>query len=282
MSLFEQLSEKDPKIIDNFLESLSEDDLEILLTDFIFRAHDYQIEPEGNHTTWLLMGGRGSGKTRAGCEAVIHAARYENARHIALVGENISDVLSVMVHGESGIINCAPDDFKPTLKRSENYLIFPNGAKASFFSSNDPDSLRGPQFHFAWCDELAKWRYPQETWDNLQMALRLGENPRQIVTTTPRPRPLLHNIKEDLDTICTHATTYQNAKNLAPKFMDNILKKYDKTRYGRQEIYGELLSGHDGALWSREGLDKIRIPPSQRPDYFERIVIGVDLSLIHI
>ena len=160
---------------------------------------------------------------------------------------------------ESGIMNCAPDDFKPTLKRADNYLIFPNGAKASFFSSNDPDSLRGPQFHFAWCDELAKWRYAQDTWDNLQMALRLGNNPRQIVTTTPRPRPLLHNLKDDPDVIMTHATTYQNAQNLAPKYLDIILKKYKNTRYGRQEINGELLSGHDGALWSRDLLDRIAL-----------------------
>ena len=276
MSLFEQFASKAMDQIDLFLYSLSINELRILAEDFTFRAHDHQIEPEGNHKAWLLMGGRGSGKTRAGSEAVIQAAKYGHARHIALVGENISDVLNIMVFGESGIMNCCPDDFKPIVKRADNYLIFPNGVKASFFSSHDPDGLRGPQFHFAWCDEMAKWSHAEKTWDNLQMALRLGDNPRQIITTTPRPCALLHGLTQDPDIVTTHATTYSNTKYLSPKYLDTIIKKYKNTRYGRQEIEGILLDGFDGALWSRELLDQNRIDPALTPTMFDRIVVGVD------
>ncbi|MEM6603124.1 MAG: terminase family protein [Pseudomonadota bacterium] len=259
-----------------FFDSLTPEEAQLLEEEFIFKAHNHQFAPHEDYTSWLLMGGRGAGKTRAGAEAVIRAARYEGAMLIALVGETITDVVNIMVNGVSGIMNCAPEDFKPVIKRSENHIVFPNGAKAYFFSSTNPSGLRGPQFHFAWCDELAKWHYVNETWDMLQMALRLGENPRQIVTTTPRPLPLLHELVEDKDTVTTTATSYDNRDHLSPKFFEKIITKYQNTRFGRQEIEGVLMEGYDAALWNRADLDRQRIAPEKRPEHFERIVVAVD------
>jgi phage terminase large subunit-like protein len=226
-------------------------------------------------TTWLLIGGRGAGKTRAGAEWVRGLAQGEGGRglRIALVGETFADVRDVMVEGESGLlaVHAFHDkpDWSPTLRKLE----WKNGAMAQAFSAEEPDSLRGPQFHAAWADEIAKWRHAEATYDMLQFGLRLGERPRQVITTTPRPIALLKRIVKDPATAMTHATTRDNALNLAPAFVDHVLSRYAGTRLGRQEIEGEIVEDRSDALWSRASIEQCRV---SAPPPLARIVVAVD------
>lgn len=186
-----------------------------------------------------------------------------------------------MVEGESGIIACSPRDFMPKYEPSKRRLTWPNGARATLFSAEDFDSLRGPQFDGAWCDELCKWRYAQEAWDNLQFGLRLGEHPRQIVTTTPRPMKLLKDIILRSDTYITKGSTMENLANLAPPFRKAVIDKYEGTRIGRQELNAELLDDTPGALWNRSLIDASRLLPADpsqpiRLPHFVRVVVAVD------
>ncbi|MEB2847121.1 DNA-packaging protein [Rhizobiales bacterium RZME27] len=233
-----------------------------------------QTPPSGDWRTWLIMGGRGSGKTRAGAEWV-HALASAAPRcdlRIALVAETLGDAREVMVDGASGICRIARanvPDFEVTRRR----LVWPNGAVAQIFSSEDPESLRGPQFHFAWCDELAKWKHAQETFDMLQFGLRLGTDPRQLVTTTPRPVPVLKALITDPTTYLVRMSTAANAKNLAPGFMAVLESRYGGTRLGRQEIAGELIEDRADALWKRTDLEAC-VTRAYGP--LKRIVVAVD------
>jgi phage terminase large subunit-like protein len=186
-----------------------------------------------------------------------------------------------MVEGESGILACSPRDFRPKYEPSKRRLTWPNGAQATLFSAEDYDSLRGPQFDGAWCDELCKWRYAREAWDNLQFGLRLGDHPKQIVTTTPRPISLLKEIILRSDTEITKGNTRENLANLAPPFVKAVIEKYEGTRIGRQELNAELLDDTPGALWSRGMIDQDRLVPSDpsKPiiiPHLSRIVVAVD------
>ena len=238
------------------------------------------MPPEGDWTTWVFLGGRGAGKTRAGAEWVRgmalglppFAARPHG--RIALVGETYLDVREVMVEGISGLLAVHPDHERPDFQVSRRRVVWPNGAVAQLFSSEDPEGLRGPQFDAAWCDELAKWRRIGETWDMLQFGLRLGEAPRQCVTTTPRAVPLLRRLLDDPHTVTTHARTHDNAANLSPAFLDTVVKRYAGTRLGRQELDGELIADRTDALWKRDQLDLQRWPGSL-PD-LRRVVVAVD------
>ena len=231
-------------------------------------------------TIWLVLGGRGAGKTRAGAEWVRGAVLGHpgigepRAGRIALVGETYAAVRDVMVEGPSGLlaVHRGRRDrpvWVPTLRR----LAWPNGAVAHCFSSEDPDALRGPQFDAAWADELAKWRHPQETWDMLQFGLRLGANPREIVTTTPKPIPLLKNLLADPRTIVSRTTTRDNAENLAPRFLETVVGRYAGTRLGRQELEGEIVEEREDALWSRDRIEAARTDVA--PD-LARVVVAVD------
>ncbi len=227
-----------------------------------------------------MLGGRGAGKTRAGAEWV--RARVLGARgdreapvgRIALVGETIADVREVMVHGPSGLMSL---DWGPNKKAlwigSKRRLELPNGAVALAFSSEDPESLRGPQFEMAWCDELAKWRYAEATWDMLQFGLRLGERPRQVVTTTPRPIPLVRRLIADPDTVTTKARTIENRENLAKAFLTKIVARYEGTRLGRQELDAELIEERTDALWHRAEIEACRVAVAPE---LRRIVVAVD------
>ncbi|TDR88950.1 DNA-packaging protein [Enterovirga rhinocerotis] len=244
-------------------------------------SHPNQIPPEdGAWTTWLLLGGRGAGKTRTGAEWIRGAALGQPgflepaAGRIALVGETHAAVRDVMIEGPSGLlaIHALRRErlaWLPSLRRLE----WPNGAIAHSFSSEDPDGLRGPQFGAAWADELAKWRHPDETWDMLQFGLRLGREPRQVVTTTPRPIPLLKRLLADRRTIVSRMTTQENAKHLAPAFLQHVVGLYAGTRLGRQELDGEMIEERQDALWSRNGIEAVRIAAA--PDLV-RIVVAVD------
>lgn len=240
--------------------------------------HPHQEPPEaasagGPWTTWLVLGGRGAGKTRAGAEWVRSLVRERRASRIALVGETEHDVREVMVEGVSGLIAVSERAERPVWIPSRRRLEWPNGAVGYAFSAEDPDSLRGPQFDAAWCDELAKWRHAESTFDMLQFGLRLGETPRQVVTTTPRPIPLIRRLLADPRTAITRATSYANQYHLSRAFFDQVLARYKGTRLGRQEIDGEILDERPGALWSRAQLEACRVAAAPA---LARIVVAVD------
>ncbi len=244
-----------------------------------FWARPNQIEPEGNWNTWLILAGRGFGKTRIGAETIRKWAcgptplAAGKCSRIALVAETAPDARDVMVLGESGILACHPKDFRPTYHPSKRLVVWPNGAQAWLYNAVEPDQLRGPQHDAAWCDEIAKFRYMQETWDQLQFGLRLGEHPRAIVTTTPRPLPLIRKLLNDKNTYVTRGSTFDNANNLASPFLKQIQDRYGGTRLGRQELEGEILEDIPGALWNRTSIDDFRVkeaPP------LERILVAVD------
>jgi phage terminase large subunit-like protein len=269
------------------LLDLTDEEADDLLHTWELWARPNQLEPDpilenGEHwTSWLILAGRGFGKTRTGAETIIKWVRTGACKRVALVAEDSADARDVMVEGESGILACSPRDFMPKYEPSKRRLTWPNGAVATLFSAEDYDSLRGPQFDGAWLDELCKWRYGQEAWDNLQFGLRLGDHPRQIITTTPRPIKLLKEIILRSDTVITKGTTMENLVNLAPPFRKAVVDKYEGTRLGRQELNAELLDDVPGALWTRTLIDQHRIRPvdSMTPiilPHFSRIVVSVD------
>ena len=252
---------------------------ERLRDDWALWARADQMPPTGDWTTWLLLGGRGAGKTRAGAEWVKATAlgrppfADRPCGRIALVGETFADVRDVMIEGVSGLLRIHRRAERPTWKPSLRRLEWPNGAVAQAFSSEDPEALRGPQFEIAWADEIAKWRHAEEVWDMLQFGLRLGERPRQVATTTPRPVPLVKRLVADPTCIVARASTRANAFNLAPRFLDTVVGRYQGTRLGRQELDGELIEDRDDALWRRDEIDRLRLdvaPP------LARIVVAVD------
>ena len=246
-------------------------------------AHDHQVpETDKDWTTWLILGGRGAGKTRAGAEwirSVVQFGANDNdncsykARAIALVAETYADAREIMIDGPSGIIACSTDAGRPAYEASRRRLVWPNGAIAHCFSAEDPDGIRGFQFSAAWSDELAKWRYAEETWSNLQLALRLGPRPRQIATTTPRPTALIKRLINAKTTTVSHATSYDNRENLSEVFFDEIAAAYEGTALGRQELLGELIEEVEGALWNWAMIEAARI--SHYP-LLARIVVAVD------
>jgi phage terminase large subunit-like protein len=225
----------------------------------------------------VILGGRGAGKTRAGAEWVRARALGLDgappARRIALVGETLGDVRRVMIEGVSGLMPVHPDEDRPRLEISKLQVVWPNGAVAQMFSAENPDALRGPQFDCAWVDELAKWRRAEETWDMLQFALRLGETPQALVTTTPRPLPLLKKIMADAASVVTRAATAANAANLAPSFIEEMTRRYAGSALGRQELLGEIVDERAGALWRRDWIESHRV--SAAPD-LQRVVVAVD------
>ena len=252
---------------------------ERLRDDWAVWARPDQMPPAGDWTTWLLLGGRGAGKTRAGAEWVkalaLGRAPFADAPagRIALVGETFADVRDVMIEGVSGLLRIHRRTERPVWKPSLRRLEWPNGAVAQAFSSEDPEALRGPQFDVAWADEIAKWRHAEEAWDMLQFGLRLGDRPRQLATTTPCPVPLVKRLVADPACAVARASTRANAFNLAPRFLDVVVGRYRGTRLGRQELDGELIEDRDDALWRRDEIDRLRV---DRAPELGRIVVAVD------
>ena len=264
---------------DEFLDALSEGELLALPYLFEFWAMEHQLPPGGDWRTWVILGGRGAGKTRAGAEWV--RDRVEGARpldkgackRLALVGETVDQVREVMVFGESGIMACSPPDRRPEWQAMRRRLVWPNGAVAQVFSAHEPEGLRGPQFDGAWVDELAKWKKARDTWDMLQFALRLGEAPQVCVTTTPRNVGVLKDILASDSTVMTTAPTEANSANLAQGFLEEVRARYAGTRLGRQELDGVLVDAAEGALWTPAMLEDARVEAA--PD-LDRIVVAVD------
>jgi predicted phage terminase large subunit-like protein len=263
------------------LAQLSESQAEELRWDWQFWGRPNQIAPLGDWLTWLVLAGRGFGKTRCGSEWVRSIVcgptpLSAGANHrIAIVAETAADARDVLVEGDSGILSVHPPDFRPNYEPSKRRLTWPNGAVATLYNGTEPDQLRGPQHDAALVDELAKFAYARETWDMLQFGLRLGERPKQVVTTTPRPIPLLKAIMGADTTVITRGATMENAANLAPSFLANIVKQYEGTRLGRQELNAEILDDLPGALWQRDAIDKDRV--RQVPD-MQRVVVAIDPS----
>jgi phage terminase large subunit-like protein len=255
-----------------FFKSLSEAELEAMEHEWDFWCRTDQQEPGGDWVTWMVKAGRGYGKTRMGAEFILRHARTPR-RRLCLIGKTPADVRDTMIEGDSGILTVASITERPRYEPTKRRLSWKNGSIATSFSGEVPDALRGPQHHAGWVDELAKFKYPQKTWDNFMFGLRLGEDPRACVTTTPRPTPTMREILSDPSTIVTHGSTYLNAANLAPTFLSKILKKYQGTRLGRQEIDGDLLDDLIGALWTYPLLDQHRVDV---PPLFRRIVIAID------
>lgn len=247
-----------------------------------FWARPEQLAPAGDWLTWVILAGRGFGKTRAGAEWVrgevcgTTPLGKGRAHRVALIAETAADARDVLVEGDSGLLGIHPRGFRPVYEPSKRRLTWPNGASATLFNATEPDQLRGPQHDLAWCDELAKWRYAQETWDMLQFGLRLGTKPRQLITTTPRPIQLLKKIMADPSTVITRGSTYDNANNLAASFLDAIKRKYEGTRLGRQELDAEVLDDVPGSLWTREMLDKTRRKRTDKLPDFQRVVVAID------
>jgi phage terminase large subunit-like protein len=239
-----------------------------------------QAMPEGRWATWLVLGGRGLGKTRVGSETVNAWAmelgkKYGSAGHIALVAKDPADARGVMVEGESGILATAPPWFRPHYEPSKRKLTWPNGVHAHTYSSETPDQLRGPQHHKLWGDELCKWKRAQDTWDMAQFGLRRGTDPQALITTTPRPIPTLKLILSDPSTVITRGSMLENRDNLPERFINAILTKYGGTRLGRQEIDAELLEDTPGALWTLARIEASRVRPEDVPE-LEALVVAVD------
>lgn len=238
------------------------------------KARPEQLPPQGSEWNgWLFIGGRGAGKTRTGSEWICEAVETGEAKRIALIAPTAHDARHVMVEGESGILSIAPPWNRPDYEPSRRRLAWKNGAEAYTFSSEEADRLRGPQFDLAWADELAAWTDPQNCWDMLQFGLRLGTHPRWLATTTPRPIRLLKELISRSDVVVSRATTFDNAANLAPTFLEAIRKRYEGTRLGRQELNAELLSDTPGALWHADWIDNGRV--ERLPD-LKRIVVAID------
>lgn len=254
--------------ISKVISSLPYEYIDVLSHDWLLYAREKQLPPQGDWFIWFIRSGRGWGKTRTGAEAVRMAK--EKAKIIHFVGRTAADVRDVMVEGESGILNISPKHDRPKYEPSKRRLTWKNGSIALLFSSEEPDMLRGPQCHYAWGDEVSSWKYP-EAFDNLELGCRLGTDPRIIITTTPKPNKLTRTILKRKDVYITDGSTYENKDNLADKFIETILNKYDGTRLGKQEIYGELLDDIEGALWTVGLIDNIRIHPE-----IQRSVLAID------
>lgn len=266
------------------LARLSDEQIAALRYDWQVWARDDQLPPQNTidgkaWRVWLILGGRGAGKTRAGAEWVRAKAlglapiAEAPSMRIALVGETIAEVRSVMVEGVSGLLSVHREDERPSFESSKMQLTWPNGAVAQIYSAENPGGLRGPQFEAAWCDEIAKWRNAEETWDMLQFGLRLGSWPQVVATTTPRRVPLLKRLMDDALTVVSRSTTADNAANLAPSFVAEMTRRYEGSVLGRQELLGEIIEDETGRLWRRDWIEEQRVAsaPAMRS-----IVVAVD------
>jgi phage terminase large subunit-like protein len=246
--------------------------LELLLEERRYRwtmnARPNQLPPPGSWRTWLIQAGRGFGKTRIGAEWT-----RESVKHfpiVNIIGATADDARDIMIEGESGILACCPDHERPDYLPSKRRLEWPNGARTLIFTADEPERLRGKQHMRLWGDEIGAWRYV-EAWDQAMFGLRLGADPRAVATTTPRPTMLIRNLIADPTTVVTRGSTYDNRANLAPQFLDQIIKRYEGTRLGRQELGGELLLDVPGALWTLAMFDERRPAPD-----LKRVVVAID------
>lgn len=270
-SLRSLLEKATPEEIKAAISELSQSDAEALLYDWGLWARENQLPPESDWRFWLCLAGRGWGKTRTGAEWT--KKRVEQGyRRIALVGRTAADVRDTMIQGESGLMSIYPLSQRPRYIKSERRVEWANGAIAICYSAEEPDQLRGPQHDTAWADELASWMYA-DAWDQLKFGLRLGDDPRVVITTTPRPTKIIKELVADTHTHITRGSTFDNKTNLAGAFIDAIISKYDGTRLGRQELHAEILDDNPNALWQRGQIEALCV--NRAPDLV-RIAIAID------
>lgn len=250
------------------------EEAELILYDWELSARPEQLLPPGDWRAWLILAGRGFGKTRTGAETVRQWIKHSPI--VNLIAATADDARDIMIEGESGILAICPTSERPTYLVSKRQLKWPNGAKSLIFTADEPERLRGKQHMKLWADELAAWRY-RESWDQAMFGLRLGDNPQAVVTTTPRPTPIIKELARDNTTYVTRGSTYDNKANLAAAFLDQIIKKYEGTRLGRQELNAEILEDNPNALWNQAQIDKLRV--QKAPTTLIRIVVGVDPSV---
>jgi predicted phage terminase large subunit-like protein len=236
------------------------------------QARPNQVTPDGDWYVWLILAGRGWGKTRTGAEDMAYFATTNPGTRLAVVAATSASARDVCVEGESGLLGVIPGPLVKDWNRSLGELILNNGSRFKLFSADEPDRLRGYQHHRAWCDELASWRYP-DAWDQLLLGLRLGQDPRVVITTTPRPVALVRNLLGRDGVMVTRGSTFENAANLAPAALAQLRDRYEGTRLGRQELYADVLDDVPGALWQRSAIDTARI--KQAPE-LRRVVVAID------
>lgn len=245
---------------------------------WIQEARPNQLPPDGHWHTWIIIAGRGFGKTRAGAEAVRMAVESGQYRRIALIGQTRNEAKNVMVFGASGIVSVYQKDEDPYAPQwSPDALHWENGAQAHLYSGDHLDKLRGPQFDLVWIDEWAKFRNPEELWNQVQMTLRLGRRPRLIITTTPRSFGFLRKLMEQPGVVITRGSTFDNSDHLSPGFINQVHAQYSQTTLGSQELYGEVLVDREGALWKRS---MIQHEPPPHND-FQRLVLAIDPATTH-
>ncbi len=284
-SIIEQLAREPEDVRERILTLLGDMGAEAAAYDWGWRGRAEQQAPAGDWAIWLMLAGRGFGKTRAGAEWVRGIAEADGKARIALVGATLGEARSVMVEGESGLLGIAPRWCRPVFAPALRKLVWPNGAMATLYGAAEPEALRGPQFSHGWCDEIAKWPYGEAAWDNLMMGLRLGARPRVMATTTPRPVPLVRRLvaRAGQDVAVTRGRTADNRAHLAEGFVATMLRDYGGTRLGRQELDGELIEEVAGALWTRALIERCRVrhvPPAgaeaDEDALLSRVVVGVD------
>lgn len=273
--------------VDALFKELGPKKVEELKHTWSFWARDNQLEPEAlDWNVWMVNAGRGFGKTRCGVEWVRENVK-RGVRRIAAVAATNSDIERVMVKGESGFLSvCWAGDKTyagkkmgfPEWSPTKRTLTWENGAQVQFFSAEEPERLRGPQFELAWCDETAAWNKDMDTWDMLQFCMRLGKHPRIMVTTTPKPTKLIRKILKDPKTVVTSGSTFDNAANLASTYLEAVKSQYEGTRLGRQELYAEVLEEAEGALWTTDMLDKASVRHDDLP-HLNRIVVALDPAI---
>lgn len=261
------------RAVDELLDELSPREQLALLFDWGgLWARANQLIPPGSWMVWLILAGRGFGKTRTGAETVRQWAEANPGARIALIAPTAADARDTMVEGDSGILACSPPWAYPRFEVSKRRLTWPNTARATLFTAEEAERLRGPQHHFAWGDEPASW-VDETTWPNLMLGLRLGQQPRAVVTGTPKPIPLILELLKDPHTFVTRGSTFDNAANLARSYIEQIKRLYDGTRLGRQEVHAEVLEDMPGALFNQVVIDRLRVPEAPS---LERVVIAVD------
>ena len=276
-SLAEQFLQLPPEVRQQRLDKLTNQQALALRYDWEgWWARPSQILPPGDWVTWLVLAGRGFGKTRTGAETV--RKWVKKYPYVNLIGATTDDAFAIMIDGESGLMAICPKDERPIYKSQRRTLYWPNGAKSLVFSADEPDRLRGKQHMKVWADELCSWRYA-DAWDQVSFGLRLGDSPQAIITTTPRATKQLKTIISDASTIVTYGTTYDNRQHLAKAFYDKIITKYENTRLGRQELMAEILDEVPGALWNRTMIEKARIKEVPKDVRLNRVVVAVDPAI---
>jgi predicted phage terminase large subunit-like protein len=261
---------------DALIATLAPEDAERVLYDWRFWARPTQLPPEGDWTVWLILAGRGFGKTWVGANWINEQAQ-DNPR-LAIVGATAADVRDTMVEGPAGILALAAPNARPVYEPSKRRLTWPNGAMATAYSGDEPDRLRGPQHHRAWLDEWTAFKYPEAAFDMLMFGLRLGDHPRALFTQTPKPIPVLKKVMANEHTITVRGSTFDNADNLPEAFFEQVVSRYEGTRIGRQELYAEILEDVEGAFWQRAWIDDARV--REAPELV-RVVVAIDPAVTH-